>query len=160
MSHYLFQQLKFVRKATIDYVKGVNESRMEVVPAGVNNNIKWNLGHIYVVTEKFALQLTGEKVTVPDKFPELFNPCTSPKDWSSIDIPMKEELIILLNEQIVNVESLLSERIGEPIKQIYNTSTGLQISNVAECLSFCLYHEGMHFGAIKGINQQLQNKES
>lgn len=158
MSHYLFQQLKFVRKATIDYVKGVNENRLEVVPVGLNNNIKWNLGHIYTVTEKFAFQLPCEKANVSDKFPELFNPGTSPKDWS-VESPTKEELIILLNEQIVRVETLLSERTGEAIKEMYNTSTGLQISNVAECLSFCLYHEGMHFGIIKGINQRLQNKD-
>ncbi|WP_017473122.1 DinB family protein [Amphibacillus jilinensis] len=158
MSHYLFQQLKFVRKATIEYVKGVNENRLEVVPAGVNNNIKWNLGHIYMVTEKFAFQLTGEKVTVPDKFPELFNPGTSPKDWS-IETPTKEELIALLNEQMLRMDAILSERLDEPIKEIYNSSTGLQISSVVECLSFCLYHEGMHFGAIKSINQCLQNKD-
>ncbi|UOQ49321.1 DinB family protein [Gracilibacillus caseinilyticus] len=152
MSHYLFQQLKFVRKATIEYVKGVNENRFEVVPAGLNNNIIWNLGHIYMVTEKFVFQLTGEKITVPNHFPELFDPGTSPKDWS-IDTPTIEELIVLLNEQMERIEAILSERIEELLKGIYNSSTGLQISSVAECLSFCLYHEGMHFGAIKGINQ-------
>lgn len=158
MSYYLFQQLKFVRKATIDYVRSVNENRMKVVPAGLNNNIMWNLGHIYMVTEKFAFQLTGEKTTVPNHFPELFNPGTSPKDWST-ETPTREELIILLNEQIQRIEAILSQRIEEPIQEIYKSSTGLQIGSVAECLSFCLYHEGMHFGAIKGINQCLQNKD-
>jgi uncharacterized membrane protein len=132
----------------------MNVNRLEVVPAGLNNNIKWNLGHVYIVLEKFAFQLTGEKVNIPDTFPELFNPGTSPEDWS-IKSPKKDELITLLNEQIVKVESLLSERMDEPIKEMYNTSTGLQINKVNECLSFCLYHEGMHFGVIKNINQLL-----
>jgi hypothetical protein len=110
MSYDLVQQLKFVRKCTIDYVKNMNVNRLEVVPAGLNNNIKWNLGHVYIVFEKFAFQLTGEKVNIPDTFPELFNPGTSPEDWS-IESPKKDELITLLNEQIVKVESLLSERI-------------------------------------------------
>ncbi|MEK5040443.1 DinB family protein [Sporosarcina sp. FSL K6-3457] len=155
MSHYLFQQLKFVRKNTIDYVRGVHEKQWAVVPAGLNNNIMWNVGHIYMVTEKFAFQLAGEKMNVPENFPELFNSGTFPKEWS-IDTPTKEELITLLTEQSVKVESLLVERIEDPIKEMYNTSTGLQISHVAECLSFCLYHEGMHFGLIKGINQLLK----
>lgn len=157
MSHYLFQQLKFVRKATIVYVRSMNENLLEVVPAGLNNNIKWNLGHIYMVTEKFSFQLTGEKVNVPDHFPELFNPGTSPKDWT-VESPTKEELIILLNQQIERIEAILSQRIEEPIQAIYKSSTGLQISSIAECLSFCIYHEGMHFGAIKSINLRLKTR--
>ncbi|WP_117170053.1 DinB family protein [Paraliobacillus sediminis] len=157
MSHYLIQQSKFVRKATIEYVKEVNENRLEIIPAGLNNNIKWHLGHIYTVTEKFAFQLTGKKATVPADFPKLFNPGTSPKDWS-VKSPAKEELIFLLNEQIVKMETL-SKEIELPIKKVYNTSTGLRISSVAACLSFCLYHEGMHFGVIKTINQFSQNKD-
>ncbi|MFC4404102.1 DinB family protein [Gracilibacillus xinjiangensis] len=158
MSHYLFQQFTFARKATMEYVKGLKENQLEVVPAGSNNHIKWNLGHVYMVTENFAFQLTGEKADIPDHYPELFNTGTSPKDWSK-KTPRIEELIVLLNKQMVRVETILADKIEQPIKEIYNTSTGLQISSVAECLSFCLYHEGMHFGAIKGINQRLQIKD-
>ncbi|MDA7028328.1 DinB family protein [Bacillus sp. CLL-7-23] len=158
MGHYLFQQLRFAREATIEYVKGIDEKQLEIVPEGLNNNIKWNIGHIYMVMEKFAFQLTGEKAVVPNHFPELFNPGTSPKDWA-IETPTIEELNVLLNVQQERMEANLSERLAQPLQEIYHSSTGLQISSIAECLSFCLYHEGMHFGAIKGIHQRLKNKD-
>ncbi len=158
MNHYLFEQLKFARNSTTEYTKKVHENRLEVVPEGLNNNIKWNLGHIYMVMEKFAFQLTDEKTKIPINFPELFNPGTSPEIWF-VERPTLEELLVLISEQTKRMEETLSERLEEPLKEIYYSSTGLQINSVQECLSFCLYHEGMHFAAIKSINQQLQNRE-
>ncbi|WP_208589646.1 DinB family protein [Gracilibacillus suaedae] len=154
MSHYLVDQIKFVRNSTLNYVKDINERYLDVIPVAMNNNIRWNLGHIYLVTEIFAFQLTGEETNIPTDFPELFKPGTSPRDWS-IEAPGKEELLFLLNEQRIKVESLSTERIEESIKEVYTTSTGLEINKVKECLSFCLYHEGMHFGGIKSIYQQI-----
>ncbi|RKL65742.1 hypothetical protein CR203_19020 [Salipaludibacillus neizhouensis] len=155
MSHYLIEQFKFARMSAINYVKDLNGNQVEAVPTGLNNNIKWNLGHQYVVVEKFAFLLTGEKAKIPANFQKLFNPGTSPKDWS-MESPKKDELIALLTEQMKKVESLLSDRLEDPIENVYKTSTGLEISSVGGCLSFCLYHEGMHFGAIKHIKQLSQ----
>ena len=44
MSHYLVDQLKFVRNSTLDYVKDIDERYLDVIPSTMNNNIKWNLG--------------------------------------------------------------------------------------------------------------------
>lgn len=156
MSHDLIEQFRFVRQCTVNYVNRIEEHKMEAVPAGLNNNIKWNLGHIYVSAEKIIFQLTGEQASIPEKFSAYFGMGTSPASWSE-EPPTKEELIELLNQQLIKVEALMEHRIEEPLQEAYRTSTGLLISSVAACISFCLYHEGMHFAAIKSMYQQLQS---
>lgn len=54
MDQIIFKQLKFVRSVTVRAVEGLSEGILDSIPEGFNNNIRWNLGHIYLVQEKFA----------------------------------------------------------------------------------------------------------
>lgn len=154
MGNYLFKQLKFVRDNTINHVKGINDEKSLYIPRGFNNNIKWNLGHIYVVQEKFAFSFIGEEIKIPDHFIELFSPGSKPEDWGEI-VPSVDELIHLLENQTTRIEDVLEARFKDSVEQPYTTSKGLTLSTVEEFLSFCLYHEGMHFDAIKSIERVL-----
>ncbi|USB31692.1 DinB family protein [Paenibacillus sp. YPG26] len=154
MDHYLFDQLKFVRGATINQVKAMSEDEARTVPRGLNNNILWNLGHILLVHEKFSTVITNEKVELPLHFTEMFAPGTKPDNWGT-QVPDLEEILLLLSQQIERIEQTLGNRLDEEIRPPKVTSSGLKISTVKECLSFCLYHEGMHFAAIKAIKQLL-----
>lgn len=82
MTNFIINQLEFTRRQTLKYVKDINESMAEKIPTGLRNNIKWNLGHIYVIHEKFAFSLTNHQTTLPSKFNELFDPGTKPSDWT------------------------------------------------------------------------------
>ncbi|MGI8384121.1 DinB family protein [Robertmurraya sp. P23] len=156
MENYIFKQLRFVRDNTIGHVAEMNDESSLSIPEGFNNNIKWNLGHIYVVQEKFAFHFTGEEMKIPDQFTELFSPGTKPRDWGE-EVPPIHELILLLENQVRRIEQVLKFRIKEAVEQPYTTSTGLTLSTVEEFLSFCLYHEGMHFDTIKSIKRIIQS---
>lgn len=154
MSDYIFKQLKFVRENTLQHVIDVNEQESIFIPKGFRNHIKWNLGHIYVVHERFAFYIDPEKMELPERFIELFAPGTKPANWIDKDsIPSMKELISLLEDQIKKIELHLKNRLADSIEQPYTTSKDLTLSSVGEFLSFCLYHEGMHFEAIKSIRK-------
>lgn len=150
MSHFVVDQLGFVRRQTVDYVRSISDSDAEIIPAGLKNNIIWNLGHMYVVFEKFAFQLTGEETNDPANFSTLFNPGTKPSDWD-IEPPTKFQIISLLTEQMERVESVLSSKWKEEINPHYKSSTGNTYSTVEQLLGFLIYHEAMHFATIKNI---------
>jgi len=154
MGHYLFRQIRFVRDSTIRQVTGLPEDQGLRVPQGFNNNVLWNLGHILLVHEKFAFGMIHEKQEIPDEFAALFGRGTKPADWSGA-LPSLEELIQLLDAQADRIERKLASRLNERLEKPYTSSTGLELSTVEECLSFCLYHEGMHFAVIKAIKQHL-----
>ncbi|KAB8126635.1 DinB family protein [Gracilibacillus oryzae] len=154
MENYLINQLVIVRENTINLVKGMEENTSELVPEKLNNNIKWNLGHIYVVGEKFLFQIAEEEANIPSNYSALFNPGTSPSDWKQ-DPPSLDELTGLLEEQINRLNSVLPGQLDDKVKNPYTTSTGFTLTTVKEFISFCLYHEGMHFGAIKNIKKLI-----
>lgn len=152
MAHYIFKQLKFVRDNTLAQVEGVNDKQSLIVPNGFNNNVKWNLGHIYVIQEKFAFQLAGEQTQLSPQYITLFSSGTRPAEWGVQDLPTIHELIHVLSDQLFRIEQTLNGRLDDTISA-YTTSTGLTLSTVKELISFCLYHEGMHFDAIKSIKR-------
>lgn len=153
MSNYIFKQLRFVRENTLQHVIDVNEQESIFIPKGFRNHIKWNLGHIYVVHERFAFYINPEKMELPEHFIELFAPGTKPADWNESTVPAMKEIISFLDHQMDRIELNLTNRLVDSIEQPYTTSKGLTLSSVEEFLSFCLYHEGMHFEAIKSIRK-------
>lgn len=153
MDHFIFNQLHFVRNQTVNHVKGMDDDASHVIPVGFNNNIKWNLGHIYLVHEIFAFQLIGETMEIPDHYRDLFGRGTKPADWGE-QVPSIQELVDRLSNQISRVERL-EHRMGDALEQPYTTASGLTLGSVGELLSFSLYHEGMHFDAIKTIKRMI-----
>lgn len=154
MVNYLIKQLRFVRVSTIKQVTGMSEEETRTVPRGFNNNVLWNLGHILLVHEKFSLGLTNEKMELPKHLAEYFTTGTKPENWVT-NIPSLDVILQLLSKQIDRIEQTLEHRLESSLEQPYITSAGLELLTVKECLSFCLYHEGMHYATIKAIKQQI-----
>ncbi|GMK37056.1 hypothetical protein PCCS19_01090 [Paenibacillus sp. CCS19] len=154
MVNYLFKQLRFVRNNTIKLVDGMSEEATRIVPSGFNNNILWNLGHILLVHEKFSFALTNERMDLPKHIADLFASGTKPENWGK-QVPSLDEIALLLSKQVDRIEQILEHRLEDNLEKPFVTSVGLELLTVKECLSFCLYHEGMHFATIKAIKQQM-----
>ncbi|MCQ4085460.1 DinB family protein [Saccharibacillus sp. JS10] len=157
MSHFVIDQLSFIRRQTLDYVSNLDESISEIIPVGLKNNIKWNLGHLYVVFEKFALQLTGQETQYPTDFNKWFDPGTQPAEWKTTP-PTLSQISDLLTEQFERAELILSSKTQEEIHPHYKSSTGLTFTNVEQLLGFLIYHEAMHFATIKNLKSIIQNQ--
>ncbi len=120
---------------------------MPNLPEGFNNNLRWNLGHIYLVQEMFAFRFAGEPVQTPENFSQLFRKGTKPADWTAKP-PTLEVLLAMLAEQPQRIQDTLHNRLDEQVKVPYTTGSGFTLSTVGEFLSFSLYHEGMHYNTI------------
>jgi uncharacterized damage-inducible protein DinB len=152
MSEYLFDQLKVVRNNTINAVKDLSESQLDKIPTGFNNNIRWNLGHVYLVQERFAFGFTEIPMQVPAGFNELFGKDTKPSDWK-IKPPSLTELIQLLEDQNNRLMDKLSTRLDDNLDKPWTMPSGLTLKTVREFLTFSMYHEGMHVQTIKILNR-------
>lgn len=159
MNEWIYEQLAFARAQTLKVIETLSEAELEVIPEGLNNHVKWNLGHIYVVTEKFAFTLTGEAAAIPKHFQAWFASGTSPKDWT-VKPPTKEELIALLQHQLERIQARNVNNLNDLLPESYSTTTGLHLATVEESFSFCLYHEAMHYAAIKSIITLINSKRA
>ncbi|TGE38114.1 DinB family protein [Desulfosporosinus fructosivorans] len=154
MREFLFNQLKVIRSNTINAVKELNESQSDSVPVGFNNNIRWNLGHIYLVQEHFAFGFTQEQkqMIVPDGFKDLFWLGTKPSEWK-VHPPTLPELIQVLQDQTNRIEEKLNNRLEETVAKPFTMPSGLTLKTIGEFLTFSMYHEGRHFEIIKMLNR-------
>ena len=152
MREFLFNQLKVIRSNTINAVKEISESQADSVPEGFNNNIRWNLGHVYLVQEKFAFGFISEPMQIPEGFTELFGRDTKPSDWK-VQPPTLPELIKLLEDQTSRIKEKLDNRLAEVVANPFNMPSGLTLKTIGEFLIFSMYHEGQHVQTIKMLKK-------
>lgn len=150
MPHYLFDQLAKSRSMTLKAMDGVTEEIADIIPEGFRNHIRWNLGHLYVVQERFAFQYVGLPLHMPNGFKELFEYGTTPlSPPDNVKPPTLPELEALLRDQSQRIRDALSNRMHEEIVPPYTTSAGFILGSLEQLLSFNLYHEGMHVSVIR-----------
>jgi len=157
MEQFLFNQLAFVRNQTLNLLEGVTEEMADRVPEGFRNSIRWNVGHIYVVVERFAFQYLGLPQDLPEGFKEQFEYGTSPLNNHTYSIPTLSELEVLLKAQQVRIQESLTDRLDEKIIPPYTTSAGMTLETPRQFLTFNLYHEGMHLSIIKLYKKLLSS---
>lgn len=150
MDHFIFTQLAFVRSQTLKQLEGITEEMADQIPEGFRNSIRWNIGHVYVVLERYAFQYLGLPQHLPGGFKERFEFGTSPTNHQAAGpAPTLDELKSLLQEQPERIRAALSNRLREEVPQPYTTSTGITLATPGQFLSFNLFHEGMHVSVIK-----------
>ncbi|MBO9596973.1 MAG: DinB family protein [Cohnella sp.] len=156
MPHYLFDQLAKARSLTLKAMDGVTEEMADRIPEGFRNHIRWNLGHLYVVQERFAFQYVGLPLHMPDGFKEQFEYGTTPlSPPENATPPTLPELEALLRDQSRRIQDALSHRMQETVDPPYTTSAGFVLGSLEQLLSFNLYHEGMHVSVIRFYKKLL-----
>ncbi|TKC19216.1 DinB family protein [Robertmurraya kyonggiensis] len=145
----LFKQLETYRSELIDVAQTVTAEEAEIIPNGFNNNIRWNLGHIYLDQYLWIQAVTKEKVNVPAEFQSWFGYGTSPSDFTK-ETPVLEELIVLLEQQPDDIKSVYGDRLEEKL-----VPTEMGMHTIEQVLIRTIFHEGMHLQAILDIKKCL-----
>ncbi|CAG7616700.1 DinB family protein [Paenibacillus allorhizosphaerae] len=148
MEAIVFKQLEFVRKQTLKVLDGVKDHIAASIPDKFRNHILWQAGHIYLVQERFAFLIHGFDAELPESYKSLFAPGSAPASWTGT-APSLAEVTDLLRNQPQRIRQNLKGRLGESSPSPYTTSSGLTLETIGEFVNFSLYHEGMHFNAIK-----------
>lgn len=150
MSQALFSELTFIRNVTIRIANELTQKQIEKTPEGFPHNIHWNLGHIYVISERFYSRITNTSPHFPDNIDTYFNPGTAPTKWDSA-VPSVETIVQLLENQLKRYIEIDSSNLDKKVQEPYTTSTGFTLSTPHEFIRFGFYHEGMHIGMMKSI---------
>ena len=92
MESTIFHHVERVRRSTLKLAEGLDGAMLDVRPAGFNNTIRWNLGHILTVQEGLLFGRANEPMNTPEHYRELFGNGTKPADWT-VEPPTLAELI-------------------------------------------------------------------
>lgn len=147
----LFQQLQDYRSETLHAVEGLTEEEFNIVPKGFNNNILWNLGHIYLDQYLWISHITKEEISLPPGFHEWFAYGTKPADWQASP-PSLTIIHQLLAAQPEQIRALYGERLEEEFPA---TESGMH--TISQVLVRTIFHEGLHLAAITAIRRFLRD---
>jgi len=145
------EKIKSFRLFVLKQISNLTSEQLNTIPAGYNNNIIWNLGHLVSATQAICYKRAGLAVTIDDQYFTPFLPATKP--GSFIDnkeiIIIKELLISTINTLNTDLENNLFSNYtkSERIEQVY----GIDVSNIDDAIEILLYHKGFHSGYIVGL---------
>ncbi|MFZ3579175.1 DinB family protein [Virgibacillus sp. DJP39] len=154
IENLLFKQMIFVRKRTIASLEATSEQFADEIPSGVKNSIRWNLGHILVSQDNLLYPFIGETHHVPKHYLELFQRGTSPDEWE-IDYPSLSEIRGYLVEQPNRIKETFDGMLDKPIQQPVKFDDDYELTSLGDLLSFTIWHEGLHQGAINTIKRAV-----
>ncbi|RYI27628.1 DinB family protein [Bacillus infantis] len=145
----LFTQLQAYREDILLVLEGITASQAEIVPDKFRNNIRWNMGHIYLDQYLWIEALTKEKSPVPEAFRTWFGYGSTPADFTE-ETPSFDELKDLLRQQ----PTCLSKAYGHRLEEEY-PPTEMGMRTIEQVLIRTIFHEGMHLQAIMDIRKWL-----
>ncbi|MFD2446671.1 DinB family protein [Bacillus sp. CGMCC 1.16607] len=143
----LFNQLESYRGYLLGVLESVSEEEAEIIPKGFSNDIRWNLGHIYLDQYLWIQAVTKEKTEVPERFNSWFGYGTSPANFTS-ETPSFEQLKDLLRKQ----PSQIKEVYGDKLEVEY-PPTEMGMCTIEQVLIRTIFHEGMHLQAVLDLKK-------
>ncbi|GAF24464.1 MULTISPECIES: DinB family protein [Shouchella] len=145
----LFKQLKTYREETLTSLNSVSAEEADIVPNGFHNNIRWNLGHLYLDQYVWIETLIKEKIPYPHAYHKWFGYGTNPSHFST-ETPSYQELKELLRSQ----PDLIMERYKDRLEDVHPPiEMGMQ--TIEQVLIRTIFHEGIHFQTIHTISKHI-----
>lgn len=142
------KSLKIYREYLLGSLADVTQEQAEHIPKEFRNNIRWNLGHMYVDAYLWIFSLTGEAEEAITKWNSWFGYGTTPNDFTE-ETPSFEELKQLLISQVENLE----ERYGNRLDKVYAPTKYEGYTTIGDVLMRIAFHEGLHFQTIAHLKR-------
>lgn len=146
------ENLKRTRRYILDFIKELSVEQLNEIPAGFNNNIIWNLGHLMVAQQGLCYVRAGIPAIIDSKYLAMFKPETKPDvSVSAEDI---DQIKILYISSLEAFPSDYDRKIFTNYTA-FTTSFGIEMKNIDNVISFLPFHEGVHLGYIMAMKRLL-----
>ncbi|MES2268174.1 MAG: DinB family protein [Bacteroidota bacterium] len=147
------KQLDILRQPRLKIIETLNAfslDQLNKIPAGFNNNIVWNLGHMIAAQQGICYKRTGLNTWVNDDFFDAYKPDSKP------EVPVSQEEF----DEIKNLLTTSIDQLEHDYKNgifvnypTWTTRYGVQMSNIDEAIAFLPFHEGLHIGYIMAMRK-------
>ncbi|MFD2831501.1 DinB family protein [Corticicoccus populi] len=146
----LHSQLKSVRNWVLKAYEDTDQSLIDIVPAGFNNNLHWQFGHVADNIEGELVRLLEKDDSDQKRLKKYFGYGTSPDQFDD-ETPSFEEIKEILDRQVDEYGEVPEERLeGELDEAVLGNSRSDTLS------AFIIAHEALHAGKIQEIKRLLE----
>jgi hypothetical protein len=151
----LLNIIKQTRKNFIQLVENSTIEELNAVPAGFNNNIIWNFGHIISSQQLLCYRLAGLPMMLKKEYVTGYQKGTKPEKF--IEAAEVDEL----KEMMLTTIDQLAEDVRNNIFVSYHSFTtefGVTLNSTAEAIQFFGIHDGYHYGCAASIKKAITHK--
>ncbi len=143
-----FQILKATRENILSTIDGLTIEQLNKIPTGFNNNIAWNLGHVWVTQQLLCYRLSGEEISMDNEMVTKYRKGSKPEEpISTSEIEhIKSEFL----KQVDQLETDFNNGLFKGYKT-YMTSYNVELSTTADAIAFNNVHEALHLGSIMAL---------
>ncbi|MEM6967650.1 MAG: DinB family protein [Bacteroidota bacterium] len=148
-----FDLLRITRNNVLKNVEGLSLEILNTIPAGFNNNLAWNLGHLPATQQLLCYGLSGNQMLLENEFINRYRKGTRPEqdiDQAELDF-IKSKLIIFSDKLEEDYNNQLFKEF-----RTYTTSYETTLTSVEDAIIFNNLHEAMHLGYILAIKRALK----
>ena len=144
--------LKQPRLQILDIIKELSIEQLNNIPAGFNNNIAWNLGHMVATQQSLCYTRSDLDKVISDDFFMAYKPGSKPgKFIDEAELGNIKELLFSTLEQLeIDLQNNLFTNYTPLL-----TRYGVPVDNIDEAVSFLPFHEGLHIGYIMSIKKMV-----
>lgn len=149
-------QIEIIRKTRrylLDAIADLSNEALNEVPAGFNNNIIWNLGHLVVAQQGICYLRAGLPAKVSENLIAAFRPGTKPE--GKVDEATIEEIKTLLFSTLDQLAEDYNNGLWQQY-QTWSTRYGVEIDSIDAAINFIQFHEGLHSGHILALKRIVQ----
>lgn len=138
-----FEYLRVTRNNVLKLIENLDLAQLNKIPAGFNNNLVWNLGHIVATQQLLCYGLSGLSMELDNDFITRYRKGSKPE--GEVD---QTELDYIKNQMIVLVDKIEDDYANEIFKEYkqYTTSFNATLESVDDAILFNNMHEAMHLG--------------
>lgn len=140
------------RNIYLKFFDNYSLEQLNTIPAGMSNNLIWNLGHVVVSQQKLVYALSGLPMHIPDSLFEKYQNGSRP-DGKTTQAEV-DEIKKLLSEMVEKTKVDFEARIFKEYYP-YQTKTGFHLGTWKEAMEFNNYHEGIHLGIMMSIKKHI-----
>ncbi len=127
-----------------------NLEQLNTIPAGFNNNLIWNIGHVVAAQQGLVYRSSNLPMYISDDFFNRYKPGSKPT--AAVTQQEAEEIKQLLTSLIDQTETDLANNIFQSFNERM-TGTGFYLRNLQDAFAFNNYHEGLHLGYIMSLRK-------
>jgi hypothetical protein len=138
------------RNMILGILQNYTLEQLNKIPAGFNNNLIWNIGHIIVAQQLLVYKLSGLPMMIADEMVDKYKNGSRPEQ----DVTQEEldEIKILLFDTINKTTTDYDNGIFKTYNE-YTTSIGFNLKNAEEAIVYNNFHEGLHLGIMMTIRK-------
>lgn len=141
---------KQTRRNFLNLIDSLSVEQLNKIPAGFNNNIAWNFGHIVVTQQLLCYTLAGAAPRIDQSLIDKYRKGTKPESFiDSDEIELLKKFSIPLIDEL---EKDIKTNMFDNYKP-YPTSYGVELSSIEDAVNFFPVHEAMHYGVALTIKK-------